>query len=111
MGIGAGRMELPDVQARELSIRIGAILANHIFSLDSLEALDLTTAMSVLEGKALICSDRVEQLEHCLDELQGAEDDLSEIGSILGDRYMETDDIIEKIAAMQRKLTEYEGSK
>ena len=104
-------MELTTVQATELSIRLGALLANHIFSLDSLEALDITTAMGVLDGKIDIYDGIEDRLEDAEDRVYGYEEDIASIGRELGDRYMDADDIIEKIAAMQRKLTEYEGSK
>ena len=73
-------MELTTIQAKELSIRLGALLANHIFSLDSLEALDLTTAMGVVEGKIDVYDGRQGHLEELEDKAYGYEEDIAEIG-------------------------------
>jgi len=101
-------MELTTVQATELSIRLGALLANHIFSLDSLEALDITTAMGVLDGKIDIYDGYQQRLEEAEDKVSGYEDDMADIGRELGDRYMDAGEIIEKIQGMQQKIAEYE---
>lgn len=99
-------MEITTVQAAELSIRLGSLLANHIFSLDSLEALDLTTAMGVLDGKIDIYDGFQQRLEEAEDNVCRYEDDMADIGRELGDRYMDAGDIIAKIHSMQRKLQE-----
>lgn len=102
-------MELTTVQATELSIRLGALLANHIFSLDSLEALDITTAMGVLDGKIDIYDGLQQRLEEAEDNVCRYEDDMADIGRELGDRYMDADEIIEKIQAMQKKICDLGG--
>lgn len=101
-------MELTTVQATELSIRLGALLANHIFSLDSLEALDITTAMGVLDGKIDVYDGLQCQLEDARSESYGYEEDIASIGRELGDRYMDAGEIIEKIQAMQQKIADFE---
>ena len=101
-------MELTTVQATELSIRLGALLANHIFSLDSLEALDITTAMGVLDGKIDIYDGYQQRLEEAEDRVYGYEEDMADIGRELGDRYMDSEDIIAKIHSMKQKIAEYE---
>ena len=102
-------MELTTVQATELSIRLGALLANHIFSLDSLEALDLTMAMNVLDGKVSVNQEEVHSLEQSLEDSERFEDDLCQIGEVLGDRYMDVWDMVNKIKAMQAKIRSLEG--
>ena len=102
-------MELTTVQATELSIRLGALLANHIFQLDSLEALDITTAMGVLDGKIDIYDGLQQRLEEAEDNVCRYEDDMADIGRELGDRYMDADEIIEKIQAMQKKICDLGG--
>jgi len=103
-------MEMTTVQAAELSIRLGSLLANHIFSLDSLEALDLTTAMGVLDGKIDVMDSTRNQLEEAEDRVYGYEQDMADIGRELGDRYMDAGEIIEKIQAMQKKIADFGGS-